>query len=167
MTKKGFSLVELMVVVAIIAILAAIALPMFSIYRQKSTVMKQIGACNNLKEPMMAWLDECGMDTPLTLDAGTGRLHGTHCEAGIDVTIGSGLPVVRNSTYTLTKSQPSTKLARVVIDWAWTDGCNLCDGRWCMLCNEGTGACNVEVEITDPDGSELASLNKHPDTACP
>jgi len=36
MGRKGFTLVELMIVIAIIGILAAIAIPQFSIYRKKA-----------------------------------------------------------------------------------------------------------------------------------
>lgn len=47
LTKKGFTLVEIMIVVAIIAVLAAVAIPNFVKYRKTS----QMNACiSNLKQ---------------------------------------------------------------------------------------------------------------------
>lgn len=49
--KKGFTLVEIMIVVAIIAILAAVAIPNFAKYRKTS----QMNACiSNLKQMQTA-----------------------------------------------------------------------------------------------------------------
>ena len=50
-TKKGFTLVEIMIVVAIIALLAAIAIPSF----MKARTSSQASACiNNLRQIMYA-----------------------------------------------------------------------------------------------------------------
>jgi type IV pilus assembly protein PilA len=47
--QKGFSLVELMVVIAIIAILAAIAIPMYSNYTVRANISKQIAKLGGVK----------------------------------------------------------------------------------------------------------------------
>ncbi len=47
--QKGFTLIELMIVVAIIAILAAIALPAYSDYTKKSKVSEVILAASSLR----------------------------------------------------------------------------------------------------------------------
>ena len=55
LNKKGFTLIELMIVIAIIGILAAIAIPQFASYRQKSYNSASQSDLRNIKTNLEAF----------------------------------------------------------------------------------------------------------------
>ncbi|KEI35381.1 pilin [Allofrancisella frigidaquae] len=48
-TQKGFSLIELMMVIAIIAILAAIAIPIYANYKERAQITSAINSIGGIK----------------------------------------------------------------------------------------------------------------------
>jgi len=59
-TQKGFTLIELMIVVAIIGILAAVAIPAYSDYLKRSQVAEALGLLAGLKTPTEEWFGSRG-----------------------------------------------------------------------------------------------------------
>ncbi|MDB6096440.1 MAG: pilin [Francisellaceae bacterium] len=57
---KGFSLIELMIVIAIIGLLAVIAIPNYQIYIKKSKVVEAIGMLESVKPQMAEYFNSNG-----------------------------------------------------------------------------------------------------------
>ena len=59
--QKGFTLIELMIVIAIIGILAAIAIPQFSSYRAKAYNSAAVSDARNMRTDLEAYYAEWEM----------------------------------------------------------------------------------------------------------
>jgi type IV pilus assembly protein PilA len=89
--QKGFTLIELMIVVAIIGILAAIAIPAYQDYTIRSQVTEGLNLASDLKAGVAEWYAQQG-EWPATL-ANLGVSGGATAKSGkyvtqIDVTNG-------------------------------------------------------------------------------
>jgi len=99
--QEGFTLVELLIVVAIIAILAAIAIPQFSKYRMRSYKSEIDSDTKNAYTAAQAYLTDnptAEIDDPAKLAAGGyQRSSGVTWDTG-DMTVGSGSITLKSLT---------------------------------------------------------------------
>lgn len=78
--QKGFTLIELMITVAIIGILAAIALPSYQAYIAKSTVGGALAETYYIKTNFEIKINDGINSSDITLDMLGARDSTTHCE---------------------------------------------------------------------------------------
>ncbi len=85
--QKGFTLIELMIVIAIIGILAAIAIPQFVTYRQKGYNVQAKGELKSVYTACQAYF----ADSPTTTDCTTGLVSATfQASPEVSITINGG-----------------------------------------------------------------------------
>jgi type IV pilus assembly protein PilA len=92
--EKGFTLIELMIVIAIIGILAAIAIPQFSAYRQRSYNSSANADLRNAATAQEAYYVD--WMTYTTTEARLIGTYGLFTSAGVVFTINSGDATVYN-----------------------------------------------------------------------
>jgi type IV pilus assembly protein PilA len=150
-TQKGFTLIELMIVVAIIAILAAIAIPQYQAYVIRSQVNRVMGETGDQKVVVEDCLNNGASAT--TLVPGTANANDTSCiETATSSDLlasatNSGVPEISLGTTTSTIISTFGDHANTVISGSTLTWTRNSSGAWTCATNVASqyapGGCPV------------------------
>ena len=137
--QRGFTLIELMIVVAIIGILAAVAIPSYNDYTARAQVTEAVGLSSGFKTPMAEWYADRGA-WPSWLTKVGSTLNGKYVST---MTIDTGRGATGKLIITATmKTAVNPKVATKVFALGTTSA----GSRW--TCGKAAGVTGVSAATT-------------------